>query len=175
VIELKVPAVGESVREVQIGQWRKAVGDRVARDEELVQLETDKATVDLPAPEAGVLTKILKQAGESVAVGDVIAHLENDGKSPKADREKETDAPNPAADAPKIDTPKPDSPKSDASNTDVPFPSPMRRRKIASRGWFHRHAAPCTNMACGPRMSGPEGVAGGLPKATSSNTFNRMG
>lgn len=75
-LELKVPNVGESIREVQIAKWRKQVGEPIERDEEIVELETDKATVELPSPDAGVLTKILKQEGEIVAVGDVIAHFE---------------------------------------------------------------------------------------------------
>ena len=74
-VELKVPAVGESITEVMIGQWRKKVGDKVERDEELVEVETDKATVDIPAPAAGVLTKILKQAGETAAVGEAIGEI----------------------------------------------------------------------------------------------------
>jgi len=80
-IELKIPDVGESVREVQIGRWLKREGDLVAQDENLVELETDKASMELPAPSAGVMGKILKREGDVVAVGDVIGYLEKDGKS----------------------------------------------------------------------------------------------
>jgi 2-oxoglutarate dehydrogenase E2 component (dihydrolipoamide succinyltransferase) len=83
-IELKIPEVGESVREVQIGRWLKHEGDTVAQDENVVELETDKASMELPAPSAGVLEKILKREGDTVAVGDVIAYLES---SPKHDGE----------------------------------------------------------------------------------------
>src|SRR5207344_407262 len=65
-----------SVREVQIGRWLKHEGDAVAQDENVVELETDKASMELPAPSAGVLGQILKQEGEIVAVGDVIGYLE---------------------------------------------------------------------------------------------------
>src|SRR5687768_1270355 len=75
-IELKVPTVGESITEVQIGEWLKAEGDRVERDEILVKIETDKVTVDLPAPSAGVLSRVSKKQGDAAAVGDVIAYLE---------------------------------------------------------------------------------------------------
>ncbi len=71
-VELKVPTVGESITEVQIGAWHKSVGERVARDEPVAELESEKATFDLPAPEAGVVVKILKQAGEIAKVGEVI-------------------------------------------------------------------------------------------------------
>jgi 2-oxoglutarate dehydrogenase E2 component (dihydrolipoamide succinyltransferase) len=74
-IELKVPSVGESITEVVIGRWLKQGGQQVAKDEALVEIETDKATLEVPAPEAGTL-KVLKQAGESATVGEVIARLE---------------------------------------------------------------------------------------------------
>src|SRR6478672_5591769 len=77
-IELKIPEVGESVREVQIGRWLKREGDAVSLDENVVELETDKASMELPAPAAGVLGQILKREGERVAVGDVIGYVEND-------------------------------------------------------------------------------------------------
>lgn len=75
-VELKVPAAGESIVEVQIGEWIKKEGDLFRRDDVLVALETDKASMDVPAPVSGKLTKILKNAGSSARVGEVIAHLE---------------------------------------------------------------------------------------------------
>ena len=81
VIELKVPAVGESITEVQIGAWLKNEGDAVALDESLVEIESDKATVELPAPANGKVVKILKGPGEMAAVGEVIGHLE-EGAAP---------------------------------------------------------------------------------------------
>jgi 2-oxoglutarate dehydrogenase E2 component (dihydrolipoamide succinyltransferase) len=75
-VELKVPSAGESITEVQIGEWLKAEGDYVERDEALVEIETDKASMELPAPVSGFLTRRLKQVGEVVPVGAVIALLE---------------------------------------------------------------------------------------------------
>ncbi len=75
-IEVKVPTVGESIQEVQIGQWLKREGDWIAKDDNLVDLETEKASVQVPAPVSGVLRKIVKQAEEFAAVGDVIAEIE---------------------------------------------------------------------------------------------------
>ncbi|ADD28295.1 2-oxoglutarate dehydrogenase complex dihydrolipoyllysine-residue succinyltransferase [Meiothermus ruber] len=74
-LELKIPAVGESITEVEIGQWLKKEGDTVKVDEPLVELVTDKATLELPAPVAGRLTKILIPSGQA-KVGDVVALLE---------------------------------------------------------------------------------------------------
>lgn len=75
-IEIKVPGVGESITEVEIGSWLKAAGDAVAKDEPVAMIETEKATVELPAPVAGTLAKILKQPGETAKVGETIAQLE---------------------------------------------------------------------------------------------------
>ena len=75
-IELKIPEVGESISEVEIGQWLKNEGDFVERDDEVVVIETDKATVEVSAPESGTITKILKPSGQTASVHEVIAYLE---------------------------------------------------------------------------------------------------
>jgi 2-oxoglutarate dehydrogenase E2 component (dihydrolipoamide succinyltransferase) len=75
-VELKVPEVGESITEVQIGEWRKKVGEHVEKDEALVEIETDKATVEISAPVAGSIAKMLKKNGETAAVGEVIGYME---------------------------------------------------------------------------------------------------
>jgi 2-oxoglutarate dehydrogenase E2 component (dihydrolipoamide succinyltransferase) len=75
-IELKIPALGESITEVQIGEWLKKEGDNVAKDENVVTIESDKATVELPAPASGKLTKILKPNGATARVDDIIAQFE---------------------------------------------------------------------------------------------------
>jgi 2-oxoglutarate dehydrogenase E2 component (dihydrolipoamide succinyltransferase) len=83
-IELKVPAVGESITEIEIGSWLKAEGATVAKDEPVAVIETEKATVELPAPEAGTLVKILRQQGETARVGETIAHMEVGTTEPTA-------------------------------------------------------------------------------------------
>ena len=90
--ELKIPEVGESIREVQIGQWLKQEGQWAEKDESLLQIESDKATVDLPAPAAGVVTKILKREGEVAAVGEIVGYLE-ETVSPTADSTAKTPPP----------------------------------------------------------------------------------
>src|SRR3954470_20337691 len=75
-IELKVPTLGESITEVQMGEWLKGEGDSVARDEVIAKIETDKVTVDLTAPNEGVLSRILVKKGQTANVGDVIAYIE---------------------------------------------------------------------------------------------------
>jgi 2-oxoglutarate dehydrogenase E2 component (dihydrolipoamide succinyltransferase) len=86
--ELKIPALGESIQEVQIGRWLKREGEQVAEDENVVELETDKASMEIPAPAAGVLAKILKHEGDSVSIGETIAVLEHDGKPAENEKPK---------------------------------------------------------------------------------------
>ncbi|HEY4105921.1 MAG TPA: 2-oxoglutarate dehydrogenase complex dihydrolipoyllysine-residue succinyltransferase [Polyangiaceae bacterium] len=83
-IELKVPTVGESITEVQIGEWLKAEGDSVSHDEIIVKIETDKVTVDFTAPVDGVLSQIKVKKGQTAAVGDVIGLLEEGAAAPAA-------------------------------------------------------------------------------------------
>ena len=74
--ELKIPQAGESIQEVQVGQWLKKQGQWVDRDEVVVELETDKASLDLPAPAAGVLSKILKPDGAAASIGETIGWID---------------------------------------------------------------------------------------------------
>src|SRR6266700_5126012 len=73
--DIRVPALGESVTEATIGKWFKRPGDAVAVDEPLVELETDKVTIEVPAPAAGVLSDIAAKDGATVAVGALLGHI----------------------------------------------------------------------------------------------------
>jgi len=75
-VDVSVPSVGESITEVFVGAWLKQPGDAVKRDDALVELETDKATVEVPSPVDGVLAEQLVAAGDTANVGDVIARVE---------------------------------------------------------------------------------------------------
>ena len=90
--ELKVPEVGESINEVYIGQWLKSEGDAVEKDEPLVEVETDKATLEVPASAAGTLSKVLKKEGDTANVGEVIAHISAAGEA-EAPAETSEEAP----------------------------------------------------------------------------------
>jgi len=74
--EIRVPTLGESVTEATVGKWFKKVGDAIAADEPLVELETDKVTVEVPAPAAGVLSSIAAQPGQTVNVGALLGAIE---------------------------------------------------------------------------------------------------
>jgi len=79
--EIRVPTLGESVTEATIGRWFKKAGEAVAVDEPLVELETDKVTIEVPAPSAGTLGEIIAKDGETVAVGALLGQI-NDGAAP---------------------------------------------------------------------------------------------
>jgi 2-oxoglutarate dehydrogenase E2 component (dihydrolipoamide succinyltransferase) len=81
--EIRVPTLGESVTEATIGRWFKKAGDAVAVDEPLVELETDKVTIEVPAPSAGTLGDIIAKDGETVAVGALLGQI-NDGAAATA-------------------------------------------------------------------------------------------
>ena len=90
--DIKVPTLGESVTEATIGQWFKKVGDRVEQDETIAELETDKVTVEVPAPSAGVLQEIVAKEGETVEVGALIGTL-GEGEGSSTDTKDATQAP----------------------------------------------------------------------------------
>ena len=83
-MEIRVPTLGESVTEATVGQWFKKVGDVVKVDEPLVELETDKVTLEVPAPSAGVIKSIAVEAGGTVGVGAVLGAIKADGKATPA-------------------------------------------------------------------------------------------
>lgn len=83
-IEVKVPQLSESVAEATLVSWHKQPGEAVARDENLIDIETDKVVLELPAPGDGVLIKVLKANGATVTSGEVIAHLDTEAKASAA-------------------------------------------------------------------------------------------
>jgi 2-oxoglutarate dehydrogenase E2 component (dihydrolipoamide succinyltransferase) len=132
-IELKVPPVGESVTEVQIGEWLKGEGQRVKRDETVVKIETDKVTVDLPAPVAGVITQVRLKQGQTAAVGDVIGILEEGAGEEAAPAARKENVP--AEAAPGASSP----PSSDGPRDSIPPQGfarvmPSARRALKERG-----------------------------------------
>src|SRR6201995_4947884 len=82
--EIRVPTLGESVTEATIGRWFKKAGEAVAVDEPLVELETDKVTIEVPAPSAGVLSEIAAKDGDTVAVGALLGQIKDGAGAPAA-------------------------------------------------------------------------------------------
>ena len=114
-VEVRVPTLGESVTEATVATWFKKPGDAVAQDEMLCELETDKVTVEVPAPAAGTLGEIVAQEGETVGVDALLAILsegEGPGETPKPREEKASEAKSEPADT-KADKPVKAEPKSE--------------------------------------------------------------
>ncbi len=95
--EIRVPTLGESVSEATVGTWFKKVGDAIKADEPLLELETDKVTIEVPAPAAGTLSEIVVQAGETVGLGALLGQISAGGA---AAAPAQAAAPAPAAAAP---------------------------------------------------------------------------
>jgi 2-oxoglutarate dehydrogenase E2 component (dihydrolipoamide succinyltransferase) len=99
ILEVKVPQLSESVAEATLLQWHKKVGEAVARDENLIDIETDKVVLELPAPDAGVITEIIKPDGSMVVAGEIIARIDTEASAGAA-APAAAAAPAPAAVAP---------------------------------------------------------------------------
>ena len=125
-VEIKVPAMGESVTEATISKWFKKEGDAVKRDEPLLELETDKVTVEVPSPADGAIESISAQAGATVQVGALLGAIA-EGKAGSAAAAKPAAA---KAEAPKAEAPKP---APGAAKTDAPA-MPSAKRIAAESG-----------------------------------------
>ena len=129
-IELKVPNVGESITEVEIGDWLKKEGAAVAKDETVAVIETEKATVELPAPVAGKMARLLKKRGETAKVGETIGFLEAGNNETKAAPERDA--------APATDRPEAKAAPSSRPETQPPQSrtraTPLAEKMMAERG-----------------------------------------
>jgi len=119
-VEVKVPTLPESVPDATVLEWRKNEGDSVEQDEILVELETDKVVLEVPAPQAGVLASIVKSAGETTLAGDVLARIEASGAAPK--KTGQAKSPPPADDTQKTDGDR-SSPKQEQEQEPEPEPA----------------------------------------------------
>lgn len=147
-IELKVPSVGESITEVQMGEWLKSEGASVKRDEVIAKIETDKVTVDVTAPTDGVLSQIKVKQGQTANVGDVIAYVE-EGAAAAAASAKPAEAPKAAPSA----APPPPAAAEDRSKSVRPTIPPQGFARVmpsARRALKERGLSPDDVEATGP-------------------------
>ena len=87
ILEMKVPSPGESISEVEIAEWLVKDGDFVEKDQTIAEVDSDKATLDLPAEESGVIT-LKAEEGDAVAVGQVVCLIDTSAKAPKSKKRK---------------------------------------------------------------------------------------
>jgi 2-oxoglutarate dehydrogenase E2 component (dihydrolipoamide succinyltransferase) len=164
--EIRVPTLGESVTEATIGRWFKHAGDAVAADEPLVELETDKVTIEVPAPTAGVLAEILVKDGDTVAPGALLGQI------------KEGAAPAKSAPAAKADAPSAAPPKADAQRPAAPPPAPSAAPIAAPRGGDTPLAPSVRRLAAESGIDvatvTPTGKDGRLTKGDMLNAIERV-
>ncbi|QDV52491.1 2-oxoglutarate dehydrogenase complex dihydrolipoyllysine-residue succinyltransferase [Gimesia fumaroli] len=160
-VEIKVPSVGESISEVQIGAWHAEEGKWVAQDSEIVELETDKATFDVPAPLDGIIVEILKKTGEMASVGEVIGYLE------EAERPAGVEAPAPAKSPAKAEAAAPAAAKS------APAGSDERVMPAAARVMAEKGLSPADVKGTGPggRILKEDALAYEAPSAAGNGAF----
>lgn len=127
-LEIKVPSVGESISEVTVARWNKKTGDYVEMDELLCELESDKATFELNAEKAGMLTTKANE-GDTIAVGDIIASIDTDAARPEGTAK-------PAETTPVKEAPKTEAPKVETKNETYASgtPSPAAAKILAEKG-----------------------------------------
>ncbi len=122
-IEVTVPNVGESITEVQIGQWLKAEGDWVNEGEDIVEIETEKASVQIPAATSGYLRELLKKEEEFAVVGEIIARIESAANGRPAETPAQASSPAAAA---------PAQPSAPAASEPAPVAQPSQRQPVAT-------------------------------------------
>lgn len=128
IIDVKVPQLSESVAEATLVSWHKKEGEAVSRDENLIDIETDKVVLELPAPDGGVIVKVIKGDGETVVSGEVIAQIDTSAKATAS-------APAAAAPAPAAAAPAPAAaPAASAPAAAAGTASPAARKILEEKG-----------------------------------------
>lgn len=137
ILEMKVPSPGESITEVEIATWLVKDGDYVEKDQAIAEVDSDKATLELPAEASGIIT-LKAEEGDAVKVGQVVCHIDTDaakpsGSAPKAEEKKEEA---PKAEAPKVEEKKAEAPKAAPAPTSYASgtPSPAARKILDEKG-----------------------------------------
>ena len=130
IIDVKVPQLSESVAEATLVTWYKKAGEAVSRDENLIDIETDKVVLELPAPASGVLVELVKQNGDTVVAGELIARIDTEAVATAASA---APAPAPAAAAPVV-APVVASPVSPTSKAAVGVAMPAARKILDEKG-----------------------------------------
>ena len=147
IIEVQVPQLSESVAEGTLASWKKKIGDPVARDEILIDIETDKVVLEVPAPDAGVLVEIIKADGETVASGELIARIDTEAKAGAAA---------PAPETPKAATAAPAPAAAPAAAAPAGTASPAARKILDEKGVA---AAAVAGSGRGGRVTKEDAVA----------------
>lgn len=122
ILEMKVPSPGESITEVEIAEWLVADGDYVEKDQAIAEVDSDKATLELPAEESGVIT-LKAEEGDAVAVGEVVCLIDTGAKKPEGSDFEETNAEEKPEESKQQETQKVEQPKKESYATGTPSPA----------------------------------------------------
>ncbi len=167
IVDVKVPQLSESVAEATLLQWKKKPGDAVAMDEILIEIETDKVVLEVPAPSAGVLTELVKPDGSTVAAGELIARIDSEAKAGAAAAPAPAPAPAAAAPAAKEAAPAPAvkeaTPAPAGKKSDVAMPAAAKL--MAEKGLS---AGDVTGSGKDGRITKGDVLAAGAPRAASA-------
>ena len=131
ILEMKVPSPGESITEVEIAEWLVKDGDYVEKDQAIAEVDSDKATLELPAEESGTIT-LKAEEGDAVAVGEVVCLIDTSAEKPEGVA-TEAAAPQPGQ-TEKAATPEPATPSSNGSSYATGTPSPAARKILDEKG-----------------------------------------
>lgn len=153
-----MPDVGEGVAEAEIVEWHVKVGDRVEEDQHLVDVMTDKATIDIESPVSGVVTQLAGEVGDTIAIGAMLLVIETEGEVSEAEAEaaaeqvedEMSDAPTSEEVAERIEVETSDASDADDAIAAAPAPRPHRQQSTKLKPRFWR-APP---SACARRISG---------------------
>lgn len=131
VLEMKVPSPGESITEVEIAEWLVEDGDYVEKDQAIAEVDSDKATLELPAEESGIIT-LKAEVGDAVAVGEVVCLIDTSAKKPEGSSDASDKKEESKKEEPKKEAPKKEEPKKEtyASGT----PSPAAKKILDEKG-----------------------------------------
>ena len=170
ILEMKVPSPGESIKEVEIATWLVKDGDYVEKDQAIAEVDSDKATLELPAEASGIIT-LKAEEGDAVAVGAVVCHIDTDGVKPSGDAPAKAVDPETSglkAEAPKAEAPKAEAPKvapvaaAPVATYAAGTPSPAARKILDEK-----------NIA--PASIAGTGKAGRITKEDAVNAVPSMG
>ena len=170
ILEMKVPSPGESITEVEIATWLVKDGDYVEKDQAIAEVDSDKATLELPAEQAGIIT-LKAEEGEVVKVGQVVCLIDMDAAKPEGNA-----APAPAKEEPKAETPKQEIPKPAEKPAPATYatsaPSPAAKKILDEKG-IDASAVSGTGRDGRITKDDAQKAAPGVPAMGSSNSGSR--
>ncbi|WP_226064436.1 2-oxoglutarate dehydrogenase complex dihydrolipoyllysine-residue succinyltransferase [Kaistella polysaccharea] len=171
ILEMKVPSPGESITEVEIATWLVKDGDYVEKDQPIAEVDSDKATLELPAEESGIIT-LKAEEGEVVAVGQVVCLIDREGTKPEdsTSAKSEEKTAEPAKESPKQEAPKAEAPKAEqrpAANYATGTPSPAAKKILDEKGV---QADQVTGSGKDGRITKQDAATAAVPAMGSANS-----